>query len=78
MNAAAEVLLPYSKDPDFMQFVHDLQARVLTSSDQAYFCTTAFCQLTVCLLLGLTSKIIVVQYLSSRWKRAVWEGLVSL
>ncbi|CAM0884239.1 unnamed protein product [Alopecurus aequalis] len=32
---AAEVLLPYSKDPDFAQFVRDLQARVLTSSDQA-------------------------------------------
>ncbi|KAF7039243.1 hypothetical protein CFC21_049284 [Triticum aestivum] len=32
---AAEVLLPNSKDPDFARFVRDLQARVLTSADQA-------------------------------------------
>ncbi|XP_047056355.1 probable endo-1,3(4)-beta-glucanase ARB_01444 [Lolium rigidum] len=32
---AAEVLLPNSKDPDFAQFVRDLQARVLASSGQA-------------------------------------------
>jgi magnesium transporter len=50
---AAEVLLPNSKDPDFAQFVRDLQARVLASSGQVYSCTTAFYQLTICLLLGL-------------------------
>jgi magnesium transporter len=50
---AAEVLLPNSKDPDFAQFVRDLQARVFASSGQVYFCTTAFCQFRICLLLGL-------------------------
>ena len=50
---AGEVLLPYTKDPDFAQFVRDLQARVLTSADQVYSCTTDFYQFTICLLLGL-------------------------
>ena len=48
---AGEVLLPYTKDPDFAQFVRDLQARVLTSADQVYSCTTDFYQFTICLLL---------------------------
>jgi magnesium transporter len=47
---AAEVLLPNSKDPDFAQFVRDLQARVRASSGQVYSCTTAFYQFTICLI----------------------------